>query len=101
MKEQDKYIEMVNQRDAQYRKDKNIQTYIEFWEKLWADNGLVFEGMKWMFMLPDLYIKEKRYLEALEFVRYIKETKNENYGVKADKYIEKLNGKIEKQNSNR
>ncbi|UKI29899.1 MAG: hypothetical protein L6W00_17930 [Lentisphaeria bacterium] len=36
-----------------------ITAYIKFWEDLWANGGLIFEGTHWHFELADLYIKNK------------------------------------------
>ncbi|MDD4437755.1 MAG: hypothetical protein PHS04_06960 [Tissierellia bacterium] len=37
-----------------------MDSYIAFWEMLWSSGGLKFEGTG-HFVLPDLYIKAKRY----------------------------------------
>lgn len=60
--------------------------------------GLTFEGVKWHFTLADLYIKAKRYNDALNFVKQLKR-KKKNYSENADKYIARIEGIIEKQNS--
>ncbi|MGL5271752.1 MAG: hypothetical protein ACRC7I_14700 [Selenomonadaceae bacterium] len=52
---------------------------------------MTFEGSYWIFKLPDLYIKAKRYDDALAFVNRIKQQKGEAYVDKANKYIEKIN----------
>ena len=59
-----KYCEILNLRDAQYKVDKDIEQYILFWEDNWKNNRPLF-GAHWAFVLPDLYIKAKRYEEAL------------------------------------
>mgnify|MGYP000900637779 CR=1 FL=1 len=100
LKDQDAQIAKVQKRHEQYGNDKDLKSYIEFWEELWSKEGLLFEGSGWMFLLPDLYIKDKRYEEALKFVNYIKQNKGSYYTQKADKYIEKINKKIEKQKNN-
>ena len=56
---------------------------------VWLNGGLKFEGAKWHFELPDLYIKAKRYDEALAFVTNIKKSKP-IYAEKADVYIKKI-----------
>jgi len=43
-----------------------------------------------MFRLPDLYIKAKRYDDAIDVVLNIKKTKGSYYSNKADNYITKI-----------
>lgn len=43
---------------------------------IWANGGLKFEGARWHFELADLYIKAKRYDDALAFVTKIKKSKS-------------------------
>lgn len=89
LKDQDHQIEVVQKAREKYNEDKDINAYIAFWEMVWATGGLKFEGAKWHFELPDLYIKAKRYDEALAFVEKIKKTKP-LYSDKADAYIQKI-----------
>ncbi len=96
LKSQDKQIAAVQKAQAQYKDNKDLDAYIHFWEQVWANGGLLFEGAGWYFELPDLYIKAKRYDDALAFVKKIKATKT-IYGYKADKYIERIDGLKAKQ----
>jgi hypothetical protein len=89
LKAQDDQIEKVNNRRKKYDEDSNIESYIAFWEKLWANGGLLFESNSWYFELPDLYIKVKRYDDALTYVKNLKQSKPA-YSEKCDKYIEKI-----------
>lgn len=89
IKEQDEQIAAVQTADAKYKEDKDIASYIQFWEKLWANGGLKFEGEFWHFKLPDLYIKAKRYDDALRFVINLAKAKP-MYADKSIQYIEKI-----------
>ena len=101
-KEIDRKIEAVNAAERKYKEDKDIDAYIKFWEKMWDEGGLEFYSNSKTFTLADLYIKEKKYDDALKFVKKIKaETEegikegklNESHLDKiqrADQYIEKI-----------
>ena len=95
LKDQDRQIEAVQKAREKYNEDKDLNSYIAFWEMVWATGGLKFEGAKWHFELPDLYIKAKRYDDALAFVVKIKKTKP-LYSDKADVYIQKIEERIAK-----
>lgn len=88
----DKYIQLVNDRDAQYKKDKDIDSYILFWEDIWKSEQSLL-GAHWAFLLPDLYIKTRRYDDALACMPRLKEI---GYATKAEKYIELIEEKKEK-----
>lgn len=98
LKNQDEQIEAVQAARRNYDIDKNLDLYIAFWENIWANGGLLFNGSKWHFELPDLYIKSKRYDDALRFVKKLKKEKKE-YAEKADSYITKIESLIAKQAS--
>lgn len=89
LKSQDQQIAAVQAADAKYSDDKDLNSYIDFWEMVWANGGLKFEGTGWYFKLPDLYIKAKRYDDALAFVINLKNTKP-TYAYKANVYIDKI-----------
>ena len=89
LKTQDQQIAAVQKARDKYSEDKDLDSYIAFWEMVWANGGLKFEGVGWHFELPDLYIKAKRYDDALAFVTKLKRTKP-TYAYKADVYIKKI-----------
>lgn len=89
LKTQDQQIEAVQKAKEKFNEDRDIDTYIAFWETLWKNGGLKFEGAGWHFELPDLYIKSKRYDDALAFVTKLKKQKP-TYAHKADAYIKKI-----------
>lgn len=76
--------------------NKDINSYIAFWEILWENDGLLFRGSKWHFELADLYITAKRYNDALRFVKKLKRERKE-YADKADSYIARIEKLIGKQ----
>lgn len=86
---QDQQFASVQNAHAKYQETKNLDGYIAFWETLWSNGGLKFDGAKWLFELPDLYIKAKRYDDALEFVLKLKKQKP-TYAYKSDVYIKKI-----------
>lgn len=89
IKRQDKQIESIFAAENKFESDGDIDSLILFWEDIWASGGLLFNGSKWTFRLPDLYIKQKRYDDALRILKMIK---NPSYKEKVDSYV----GKIEK-----
>ena len=88
----DNYIQLVNNRNAQYMEDNDLDSYILFWEDIWKNDKSLL-GAHWAFLLPDLYIKAKRYDDALACMPKLKKL---GYEIKAEKYIEKINEKKEK-----
>lgn len=89
LRTQDQQIVAVQKAKDKYSEDKDLDSYIEFWEMIWANGGLKFEGAGWHFELPDLYIKAKRYEDALAFVIKLKRIKP-TYAYKVDVYIKKI-----------
>lgn len=89
IKNQDKQIESIFAAENKFESDGDMDSLILFWENIWASGGLLFNGSKWTFRLPDLYIKQKRYDDALRILKMIK---NPSYKEKVDSYV----GKIEK-----
>lgn len=89
LKIQDQQIEAVTKAKEKFNEERDIDTYIAFWETLWKNGGLKFEGVGWHFELPDLYIKTKRYDDALAFLTKLKKLKP-TYAYKADAYIKKI-----------
>ena len=85
----DRQIAVIQEADILYQQEKDLDWYITFWESVWKNGGLKFEGSKWHFELADLYIKAKRYDDALLFVQNLKKRKPD-YETKADKYIERI-----------
>ncbi|MBQ6207302.1 MAG: hypothetical protein IJK52_09505 [Oscillospiraceae bacterium] len=73
--------------EAQYKESKDVDAYIAFWESVWK-RGQPHLGTRWTFTLPDLYIKQKRYDDALNMMKKIK---GEHYQYKKAQYIERIN----------
>lgn len=97
LRTQDQQIAAVQKAREQYHENKDLDTYIAFWERLWANGGLKFEGAGWHFELPDLYIKAKRFDDALAFVQKLKKQKP-SYAYKSDAYVKKIEELKAKQN---
>lgn len=91
LKASDKYTEIVNLREAQYETDKDIEQYILFWEDNWK-YGRPLLGSHWAFVLPDLYIKTKRYEDAIKCIEVLKT--NVYFKDKAEKYYQKIISKM-------
>lgn len=96
LKTQDQQLEAVQSARKEYDENKDINSYIAFWEILWENDGLLFRGSKWHFELADLYITAKRYNDALRFVKKLKRERKE-YADKADSYIARIEKLIGKQ----
>lgn len=84
---QDEQLSKIQKAEKLYEEDNDIGSLIAFWENIWANGGLLFNGSKWAFRLPDLYIKQKRYDDALKIVKQIK---SPAYRDKAASYVEKI-----------
>lgn len=91
---QDKQLAEIQAAESKYTADKDIDSLIAFWENLWNNGGLTFDGMKWAFRLADLYIKVKRYDDALSFLDRLKKP---IYQDKAASYRQKIEEKKAKQ----
>lgn len=85
---QDRQIAMVQDAEDRYKRTGDLEGYIQFWELLWSNGGLLFHSSKWGFALPDLYFKQKRYDDVIAFCRMLK-AHDSCYADKADKYIQK------------
>lgn len=95
IKAQDDQIAAVNAAEDAYKRNEDLDALIDFWEQLWSNGGLKFQGAYWLFRLPDLYIKIGRYEDALRLCKRIKKA-YPNYGYKADDYFEKIEKKMNK-----
>ena len=89
LKEQDEQLSLIKEAEEKYKHNKNLDVLIDFWENIWVSEGLKFNSSRWIFRLPDLYIKTKQYERALNLVYKIKNSQ-EVYSNKADDYILKI-----------
>ena len=87
LKSQDEQLESIKNAEKKYELDGNIDSLIKFWEDIWNNGGLLFRGSAWTCRLPDLYIKQKRYDDALSILRKIR---NPSYRDKKASYIERI-----------
>lgn len=92
LKMQDEQLAAINKAEAKYKTDGDIDCLLVFWEGLWNDGGLKFEGSHWHFRLADLYLKRKRYDDAIAYCKMIKK-KKPAYADKADSYIQRIEEK--------
>lgn len=83
---QDRQLRTVQTAEKKYKESGDLQQYIDFWEKIWANGGLLFGSSKWWFLLPDLYFKQKRFDDVITFCEIVK-LRDESLEEKADKYI--------------
>lgn len=84
---QDQQLAAVHQAEEAFANTGDIGSLIEFWEDIWANGGLLFNGSRWTFRLPDLYIKIEDYDNAL---RILGQIKNPEYQEKVYSYIERV-----------
>lgn len=82
-------IQKIRSAENQYKSDNNVDNLISFWEDIWENEGILFNGSRWTFRLPDLYIQEKRYDDALKILHKISDPA---YQDKRQSYIEKIKG---------
>lgn len=87
-------IAAIQAAEATYKENGNIEAYTLFWENIWDGDGLLFRGSHWTFRLADLYIKQKRYDDALDNLSKITA---EEYSDKKLKYIERIEKAQQKQ----
>lgn len=87
LKAQDKQLNEIKDAESKFEADGDINSLIWFWERIWNNGGLLFNSSKWAFRLPDLYIKQRRYDDAL---RILKKINNPAYQEKKKSYIEKV-----------
>lgn len=62
----DKQLSKILSAEAKYKDD--TASLVTFWEDLWANGGLQFNGTKWTFHLVDLYYKQGRYDDAFKML---------------------------------
>lgn len=98
LKKQDEQIRAVQDAEKQFQSDGDLEKLLSFWENIWSSGGLLFNGSKWTFRLPDLYISQKRYDDA---IRILKKIKNPAYQDKQKSYIEKTEKLMEKERKKR
>lgn len=96
LKIQDAQLQQVQAAEGKYKESKNLEEYVDFWENVWLGGGLLFYSSKWWFVLPDLYFKQKRFDEVIEFCTMIKFL-DDYASDKADKYILRARQRKEKQ----
>ena len=85
---QDAQIYAIREAEALFESTGDIGALIEFWENLWENGGLLFNGSTWAFRLADLYINLQQYDDAIRAVNMISK---DLYSEKADYYINKIN----------
>lgn len=97
---QDRQLQKVQAAEAKYKETGDLEWYVDFWESLWANGGLLFRGFKWWFTLPDLYFKQKRYDDVITFCEMAK-ARDDDVEEKADKYIQRAQERKAKQEAKR
>lgn len=90
---QDMQLQSIFAAEQEFENTGDIGSLISFWEDIWKNRGLLFNGSKWTFRLPDLYIKVGQYDDAL---RILKKIKNPKYIDKVQSYVEKINREKER-----
>lgn len=84
---QDEQLIKIKAAEQRFDETGDIGSLIEFWEEIWSGEGLLFNGSKWTFRLPDLYIKIQEYDKA---IKVLKKIKNPAYQDKKKSYIERI-----------
>ena len=85
---QDAQLYAILEAEKLFESTGDIGSLIEFWENLWENGGLLFNGSTWAFRLADLYINLQQYDDAIRAVNMIS---RDLYSEKVDYYINKIN----------
>lgn len=85
---QDTQLYAIREAEKLFESTGDIGSLIEFWENLWENGGLLFNGSTWAFRLADLYINLQQYDDAIRAVNMIS---RDLYSEKVDYYINKIN----------
>lgn len=86
----------ISNAKTKFEKTKNVDDFIEFWEKLWsADGGLLSENNEDAFMLVELYIQVGRYNDAISLAKKLE--KEECFRETAKYYLSILKKEIDPQ----
>lgn len=88
LKNQDEQLIAINKAESTYKETGDIGSLISFWEGLWSSSGLLFNGSKWTFRLPELYMMTERYDDA---IRILEKIKNPSYEERKKSLLEKAN----------
>jgi len=84
---QDQQMAAIQRAEGAFKDTGDIDALIAFWEDIWDNGGLLVNGSRWTFRLPDLYIKIQDYDNTLRILRKIK---NPAYKTKKESYIERV-----------
>lgn len=85
---QDAQLYAIREAEGLFESTGDIGSLIDFWENLWENGGLLFNGSTWAFRLADLYINLQQYDDAIRAVNMISK---DLYSEKADYYINIIN----------
>lgn len=86
---QNTQLNLINDRQKKFDHDKDIYSYINFWEDIWSKDGLLFQGSVWHFKLANLYVESKQYDKAINFLNELIIKKPEYYD-KSQSFIQKI-----------
>jgi tetratricopeptide (TPR) repeat protein len=86
LKNQDEQLIAINKAESTYKETGDIGSLISFWEGLWSSSGLIFNGSKWTFRLPELYMMTEQYDDAIKILEKIK---NPSYAERKNSLLEK------------
>lgn len=76
----------IQKAESAYKETGDIGSLISFWDGLWSSSGLLFNGSKWTFRLPELYIMTEQYDDA---IRILDKIKNQAYAERKKSLLEK------------
>lgn len=86
LQKQDEQLVAIQKAESAYRETGDIGSLISFWEGLWSSSGLLFNGSKWTFRLPELYMQIEQYDDA---IRVLNKIKNPSYAERKKSLLEK------------
>lgn len=86
--EQDEQLELIKKTEEEYKNDNDINKIISFWEEIWQNGGLKFNGSRWYFRIIELYISNKDYDKAL---KQLDKMNKPEYADRKKVFVEKIN----------
>lgn len=92
---QEEQLAAIKKAESLYGETGDIGSLISFWEGLWSSSGLLFNGSKWTFRLPELYMQTEQYDDA---IRILEKIKNQSYEERKNSLLEKAKSLKAKRN---
>jgi len=93
LKKQEEQIKEIKKAELLYEQTGDIGELLNFWQSIWDSGGLLFNGSKWAFRLPDLYIQVQQYDDALSILSKLEKTQYKDKALSYKKAVIKAKEK--------